>query len=246
MATNFKLIIEYDGSRHHGWQRQPNGRTIQGEIETAIRTLTGQNVVLIGSGRTDAGVHALGQTANFTCATRLTAPQLLNGLNALLPAEIVIHACEPAPEGFHARYDVLSKLYRYRILNRAVPAAVGRQYQWWIRSPLDVVSMRAAARLLVGRQDFKSFEGAGSPRAHTIRHIMEACVTCPSAEQIDFDIEADGFLRCMVRNIVGTLVEIGRGHLAPEQMRVIIDARDRTRAGATAPPQGLCLVRVRY
>lgn len=246
VATNYKLTIEYDGSRYHGWQRQPNGRTIQEEIETAIRALTGLSVRLNGSGRTDAGVHALGQTASFTCETRLSAAQLHSGLNALLPEEIVIHNCEAVPAQFHARYDAISKIYRYRILNRRVPAAIGRHYQWWIRAPLDIPAMQAAAEVLVGRQDFKSFEAAGSPRSHTVRHVMGARIQCPAPEQILFEIEADGFLRGMVRNIVGTLVEVGRGKMEPGRIEQIIAARDRGRAAATAPPHGLFLMRVNY
>lgn len=246
MTTNYKLIIEYDGGNYHGWQRQPDCRTIQAEIETAIRTLTGRNVRLIGSGRTDTGVHARGQTANFSCDTRLSPTQLQNGLNALLPADIVIHACEPAAEQFHARYDAISKIYRYRILNRQVPPALERHEQWWIRSPLDAVAMQAAAQYLVGRHDFKSFEAAGSPRSSTVRHVMAAVVLCPSPDRIVLEIEADGFLRCMVRNVVGTLVEVGRGKIEPAEIKRIIAARDRSRAAVTAPPQGLCLLRVIY
>ncbi|MBT8341124.1 MAG: tRNA pseudouridine synthase A, partial [Desulfatitalea sp.] len=143
MQRNFKLLIEYDGTNYHGWQRQPNGPTIQQEIEAAIAIMTCQPVTLIGSGRTDAGVHARGQSANFKCDTRITAEAFAKGLNSLLPADIVIRKCSEVSLGFHARYDVVSKTYRYTIRNSHLPAAIGRQFEWWIRAPLDVAAMSA-------------------------------------------------------------------------------------------------------
>jgi tRNA pseudouridine38-40 synthase len=247
MATkNFKLVIEYDGSAYCGWQRQPNGPTIQACIEEALERMTRSHIKLIGSGRTDAGVHALGQCANFACDTAIDAQAFRNGLNSLLPDDIVIRSCEEVHAGFHARFDVQSKTYRYRILNSPLPAAIGRQYQWWIRTPLDVAAMREAAGYLIGEKDFKAFEAAGSPRAHTIRHVMRAELRREDESHLIFEIRAQGFLRYMVRNITGTLVQVGKGQLAPREVAVILDTRDRSQAGMTAPAHGLCLVEVFY
>jgi tRNA pseudouridine38-40 synthase len=201
MTRNFKLIIEYDGSRYHGWQRQKEDRSIQGEIEKALKTITAGSVTLNGSGRTDAGVHAQGQVANFECNTRLEPDALMNGLNSLLQDDIVIKVCEPVSASFHARYDAKSKVYHYRILNRPLPAAIGRQYSWFIRKALN---------LLV------------------------------------FHIEADGFLRYMVRNMVGTLVDVGLEKSTPHDFKRILHSKDRSQASATAPAQGLMLMEVKY
>ena len=246
MTDNFKLVIEYDGTNYHGWQRQTEDRTIQGEIETALFTMTRKKITLIGSGRTDAGVHAIAQTANFHCDTRLSPDAFHNGLNSLLPADIVIRSCTNVPPDFHARYDVKSKKYEYTIFNHLQPAAIGRHYHWWLRTPLDIPAMQTAAEQLIGKHDFKAFEAAGSPRAHTVRHIMTADWIVEDPHLLRFRIQANGFLRFMVRNIVGTLIEIGRGKMAPGQMEAILESRDRRQAAPTAPPQGLCLVQVHY
>jgi tRNA pseudouridine38-40 synthase len=246
MTINFKLIIEYDGSRYHGWQRQKEDCSIQGEIEKALKTITGRSVTLIGSGRTDAGVHARGQVANFKCDTRLKPQELLKALNSLLEGDIVIQACEPVNTSFHARYDAKSKVYHYRILNRPLPAAIGRQYSWFIRKPLNRETMRSAIVHIIGRHDFKSFEGTGSARQQTIRHIYSAELGEQDSGLLVFRIEADGFLRYMVRNIVGTLVDVGLEKLAPHDFKRILDSKDRSQASATAPAQGLTLIRVNY
>ena len=151
---NFKITIEYDGSAYHGWQRQAEDRTIQGEIENALMTMTGDRLAVTGSGRTDAGVHALNQTANFQCATSLTPEAFLKGLNSLLPEDIVITSCKVVPEKFHARYDVKSKVYHYRMLNRYLPAAIYRQYAWHIRKRLDLSAMKDALCCSIGTHDF--------------------------------------------------------------------------------------------
>ena len=170
----FKLIIEYDGSGFHGWQRQKSDRTVQETIEKALAVMTREKVTVIGSGRTDAGVHALGQVAGFKTGSRLHAEAFLNGLNSLLPDDVVIRACDRMPNSFHARFDVKSKRYRYHILNRTIAPAIGRQFVWSIRKPLNTKAMVAAAAILVGTHDFKAFEGTGSPRNHTIRTVMES------------------------------------------------------------------------
>lgn len=246
MHKNFKLIIEYDGTSYHGWQRQPNEPSIQQEIESAVATITRQKITLIGSGRTDAGVHARGQTANFTCDTRIEAAELIKGLNSILPGDIVIRDCELVSPRFHARFDAKSKIYRYTIINQPLRPAIGRQYAWWLRAPLDLAAMRSAAGHLLGEHDFKSFEGAGSPRAHTRRHVMGSDLTLSAHGRIVYEIEANGFLRYMVRNIVGTLVAVGQEKVTPEQFRQILVSRDRSRAAATAPAHGLQLVSVLY
>jgi tRNA pseudouridine38-40 synthase len=246
MIKNFKILLEYDGSHYHGWQRQKADRTIQEEVERAVFTMTGRKVTLIGSGRTDAGVHAYAQTANFKCNTALGPGDLLGGLNGLTSDEVVITGCEVVPPSFHARYDAKSKSYVYKILNRSIPAAILRHYAWHIRSPLDLDAMRAAIPFLIGTHDFKAFEGAGSPRSHTTRSVFRAQLIEETEGYLLFEIEADGFLRFMVRNIVGTLVDVGKGKLSPDDFKGILDSKDRARAGATAPPHGLYLKEVKY
>ena len=246
MIKNFKITIEYDGTRYHGWQRQKTDRTIQAEIEKAVLTITGQQVSLIGSGRTDAGVHAYAQVANFKCETGLGPQDLFRGLNSLTADDIVIRACEEVEGSFHARYDVKSKSYVYRILNRPDPTAIGRQYAWHIRKELDLEVLRAASTYLIGRHDFKAFEGAGSPRAHTTRSVFKAGLVEEPDGYLAFEIEADGFLRFMVRNIVGTLVEVGLGKISPADFKGILESKDRDQAGATAPAHGLFLKNVNY
>ena len=246
MIKNFKIIIEYDGTGFHGWQRQKDDRTIQQEIELALSTMTGGPVTLIGSGRTDAGVHALGQVANFLCETELTPEIFLKGLNSILPGEIVIKDCRRADASFHARYDAKSKIYHYRILNRKVPAAIGRQYAWFIRRKLDTAAMRSAIAYIIGSHDFKSFEGTGSPRSHTTRTVMAAELVENMEGSVIFQIEADGFLRYMVRNIVGTLVDVGLGKITSAECKDILESKNRANASATAPPHGLFLMEIKY
>jgi tRNA pseudouridine38-40 synthase len=246
MKKNFKLTIEYDGTRYHGWQRQKDDRSIQGEIEKALQKITANKVTVIGSGRTDSGVHAEGQVASFECNTQLKPEALLNGLNSLLDEDIIIKACEHVSASFHARYDAKSKIYRYQILNRSTPAAIGRQYAWFIRKSLDQDAMRAAISHIIGRHDFKSFEGTGSPRQHTTRQIYSAALIQHQGGLVVFHIEADGFLRYMVRNIVGTLVDVGMHKLTPDDFKRILDSKDRSQASATAPAHGLTLIEVKY
>ena len=246
MIKNFKITIEYDGTCYHGWQRQKTDRTIQEEIEKAVLTITGQQVSLTGSGRTDAGVHAYGQVANFKCETSLGSQDLFRGLNSLTDADIVIRGCEEVDASFHARYDVKSKTYVYKILNRPDPAAIGRQYAWHIRKELNLEAMRTSSAHLIGSLDFKAFEGAGSPRAHTTRTVFKASLVEDPDGYLAFEIEADGFLRFMVRNIVGTLVDVGLDKISPADFKGILESKDRDQAGATAPAHGLFLTNVNY
>ena len=243
---NFKITIEYDGSAYHGWQRQAEDKTIQGEIENALMTMAGDRLAVTGSGRTDAGVHALNQTANFQCATSLTPEAFLKGLNSLLPEDIVITSCKVVPDKFHARYDVKSKVYHYRILNRLLPAAISRQYAWHIRKKLDLSVMKHALCCIIGTHDFKAFEGSGSPRASSIRCIMNADFVKTDNDYIFLRIEGDGFLKFMVRNIVGTLVDVGLDKITPDDFKKILISKDRNLAGITAPAHGLFLMEVKY
>jgi tRNA pseudouridine38-40 synthase len=243
---NFRLNIEYDGTNYHGWQRQKKDITIQATIEKALSLMTCQEITLVGSGRTDAGVHALGQVAHFKCDTRLGAETFHRGLNSLLPNDIVITACRQVSKTFHARFDVKSKIYHYRILNRPLPSALLRHHVWHIHTPLNTMAIKAACKCLLGRHDFKTFEGAGSPRNHTLRNIMTAKWTTCDTDLYQFCIEADGFLRYMVRNIVGTLINVGIEKTSPREFEKILHSQDRNQAGATAPPNGLYLVQVKY
>jgi tRNA pseudouridine38-40 synthase len=243
---NFKITIEYDGSAYHGWQRQATGRTIQGEIESALAIMTGNRISVTGSGRTDAGVHALNQTANFKCVTSLSPEIFLKGLNSLLPKDIVITSCESVPDKFHARYDVKSKTYHYRLLNRLLPAAIYRQYAWHIRKKLDLKTMQNALSCITGRHDFKAFEGSGSPRADSIRCITAVDLIRTDDEYLVLKFVGDGFLKFMVRNIVGTLVDVGLGKITPDDFKQILASKNRNLAGITAPAHGLFLVDVKY
>ena len=244
-VKNFKITIEYDGGRYCGWQRQTHDPTIQEEIEKALKTITGQKISVIGSGRTDAGVHAHAQVANFKCDTKLNTQDFSGAINSLTPDDIVITGCEEVDDTFHARYSVKSKTYIYKLLNHSNPAALYRQYAWHIRQELNLEAMRTAITHLIGSHDFKAFEGVGSPRSHTTRCVLGASLR-KEAQYLVFEIEADGFLRFMVRNIVGTLVEVGLEKLTPDDFKGILASKDRSQAGPTAPAQGLFLKEVRY
>lgn len=242
----YLLTIEYDGTAYHGWQRQAEDRSIQGTIETALRTMVGAPVSLTGSGRTDAGVHAMGQRAHFKAATRITPEAFKKGLNSLLPPDIVIRRCRRVPDHFHARFDAVGKTYRYHIRNHPDPCAVGRQYAWHLRPPLVLAAMNEGARHVLGTHDFKAFEGAGSPRSDTRRTIFSAHWEAAPDHRLVFHVSGSGFLRFMVRNLVGAFVAVGLGKLPPDAIRTLLEGRDRTQAPATAPPHGLFLVRVDY
>jgi tRNA pseudouridine38-40 synthase len=246
VERTFKLIIEYDGSDFHGWQRQKKDRSVQETIEKSLMIMTREEIPVIASGRTDAGVHAKAQVACFKTRSKLDSSAFYNGLNSLLPDDVAIRACEPVPGDFHARFNAISKHYRYHIANSEVAPVIGRQYVWHIRRPLNYCAMRSAARAFLGTHDFKAFEGAGSPRAHTVRRVSRSEINVCGNDNLTYDIEANGFLRFMVRNIVGTLVAVGLGKLVPEEIHPILAAKDRSRAGATAPPQGLFLMAVAY
>jgi len=290
--TTFKLVLSYDGTNYLGWQRQANGVSIQALIEDALRVLDGRAVAVAGAGRTDAGVHALGQVASCTIARELSPDALLRAINAHLPPDIRVLSAEEAPPGFHPRFGARRKTYRYRVWNGDVLSPFERAYAWHVPGPLDVEAMRAAARLLEGRHDFAAFQAAGSDVATTEREVFSSRVIAglkPCATGVDtesgpglkpatavgtrsgaglkpattagtrsgaglqpcdplivYEVTGSGFLRHMVRIIVGSLVEVGRGRQPVEWIGAVIASRDRAAAGPTAPPHGLFLVGVEY
>jgi len=244
MAT-VKLIIEYDGTDYAGWQRQPDQPTVQEALETAIQQLTQTDLSVIGAGRTDAGVHALGQVVSFRIEKDWTAYEWTKAMNARLPKDITVRSAELMSDHFHARYAASGKLYEYRILNRPERPAVDRNYVWHVHRPLDHIAMRQAASPLIGSNNFTSFEGTLTDNEDPICHLQQLNIT-REGDDIRIHAYADRFLKHMVRNIVGTLVEVGQGKRPAASMADILIAKDRTKAGRTAPPQGLFLIRVDY
>jgi tRNA pseudouridine38-40 synthase len=245
MERNLKLTIEYEGARYHGWQIQPNGVSIQEKLEEALARLTGRRPRVIGSGRTDAGVHAEAQVAHFKTESAMECRSLLRGLNALLPDDIVICQVEEAPADFHARHSARGKSYRYVILNRGYPSAFERKRCWQVSCPLDLDAMRQAAALMVGRRDFSAFQASDCGARHSMREVRGIDIDDREG-WITIRVSGDAFLKHMVRNMVGTLVEVGRGKMVAAAVKGILESRDRTRAGPTAPSRGLFLVSVSY
>jgi len=243
---NIRLIVEYDGTAYCGWQRQQNGLSIQQLIEESIGRITGVESRVIGSGRTDAGVHAVGQVAHFHTASHLDERSFLMGINSLLPPDIVVRSVREVDPVFHARFDVKSKVYFYRICNRPVRPALERRFAWFVWEPLDLEKIDGALDLFRGTHDFSSFCSSHTDSRDHVRTVLDIGVVKQDKDIIQMTIEADGFLRYMVRTIVGALVEIGRGKRSREDVAEILEAKDRKRAGLTAPPQGLFLQEVRY
>jgi tRNA pseudouridine38-40 synthase len=243
---NFKMIVEYDGTAYCGWQRQKNGISIQQVMEEMIGSITGEKITVIGSGRTDAGVHALNQVAGFKSDTRLPAEILFRGINGLLPRDIVVKKLEEVAEQFHAQHDARCKVYVYMICNKRLRPALGRNYFWFIHHALDLTLMEQAAQYLIGRHDFSCFCATGSHVKDRVRTINAINIKKEDDGLLEITVEAQGFLKYMVRNIVGTLVEIARGKRPPEEIQEIIESRDRNTAGITAPACGLYLKEVKY
>ena len=241
-----KLVLEYDGTRHVGWQDQPNGPSIQAEVERALETLHRAPRRVVAAGRTDAGVHARGQVASFFERDPLPIDAYVKGMNALLPPEVAVRAASLEPDGFDARRSASGKRYRYAIENGPTRAPLSRLAAWQLFRPLDAGAMRAAAAHLVGRHDFASFQASDCECAHAVRDLRRCDVLGEGVGRIEVVVEATAFVKHMVRNVVGTLVEVGHGRRAPASIPALLAARDRRLAGATAPARGLCLEEVFY
>ena len=244
-GRNIVLVIEYDGTGFSGWQRQSRRPSVQGEIERAIRAVTRGDVNLIGAGRTDAGVHALGQVANFHTTSRIATDRFPGALNAHLPDAIRILSARDGSSDFHSRYAATGRTYRYAVLNRSVPSPILRAHTHHIAAALDLDAMQEGAARLLGTHAFASFRGIGSGERTTVCTLRRADVV-RAGDTVLFTFEADRFLRHMVRLIVGTLLRVGQGKLSPGTMAEILAAQDNRKAGPRAPAHGLFLVRVSY
>ena len=242
---NVKLTVEYDGTNYHGWQVQADCISIQAVLEQAVSTFVGAPTQVTGSGRTDAGVHALGQVANFFTAKDYHPYKMLRALNALTPRDITVKAVEIVDDSFDARRDGRSRLYEYLILNRSTPSPFYRHRAWHVHEPLDLAAMIKAIECLTGEHDFSSFRAANCDALQPVRTIYQTRIEA-RGELLVYTIEGTAFLRHMVRNIVGTLADVGRGIRTPQSFAELLAARDRTKAGYTAPPEGLYLVQVKY
>lgn len=240
-----KLTVAYDGTRFCGWQRQDNGPTIQAALEDAFLPLLGVTPTVHGAGRTDAGVHALGQVASLEADTPHAVAAIQRALNIRLDPDIRVLAVEEMPEGFHARFDAIGKTYRYRLATAAVVSPFAHRYVWHVPQRLDVVAMQTAARELLGRHDFSVFQSTGSEAVDAVR-TLDRIELRREGDELVVDVRGDGFLRHMVRAIVGTLVDVGAGRRDPASMAALLASRDRAQAGDTAPAQGLALVSVDY
>ncbi len=247
-ARTIKLTLQYDGTDFSGWQAQPGRRTVQGVLAAAIaRVLRAPAEGLTGAGRTDAGVHALGQVASFVTSRAAVAPsRLVRALNGVLPEDVSVSSAEEVPAGFSARFSARAKWYRYRIWDAPAPNALERRTSHHVhQGPLDEAAMRAAASVLVGTHDFRSFWREAIPSASAVRTVFSLDVS-RAASILTLDVTGDGFLYAMVRAIAGTLVDVGRGKTSPADVDAILSARDRGAAGPTLPPRGLFLMRVDY
>lgn len=242
---NIKLIIEYDGTAYGGWQKQKNNKTIQEEIEKAIYKVTGEVVELTGSSRTDSGVHAKGMVANFKTNSTVPSIKFREAINSKLPDDIGIILSEEVGMEFHSRYSSNGKTYCYTIINRYEKVALGRNYSFQVKEELDINLIEEASKFFIGKHDFKAFKTAGSSVKTSVRTISDLSIEV-HGERIQIYITADGFLYNMVRIIVGTLVEVGKGKICPEDVKSIIDEGNRTKAGPCVPPNGLVLEKVYY
>lgn len=243
----FMAVVEYDGTNYHGWQLQKDLPTIQGSIELALVRILGTPTRVHGAGRTDAGVHAIGQVAHFSADWPHSTEELRKGCNALLPEDIVLRRLEPASDDFHARHSARSKTYEYRILNLPIRSPLQRLYAWHVPYQLELQLMDRATSHLIGSHDFAAFGSPTDGTPSTVREVLEArWETAGSHGATCFTIRGTGFLRYMVRAIVGTLVMVGKGKTTPEEFNEILMSCDRSRSGPSAPPHGLCLVSVDY
>jgi tRNA pseudouridine38-40 synthase len=248
---NIKLIIEYDGTAYHGWQSQINATAVQDVVCSVIKELTGEEISLTGSSRTDTGVHALGQVANFLTASRIPADKFAYAINRMLPEDIVIRKSEEADVDFHSRYSATGKRYRYLFFSSPFPSALLRYRAWHLINRLDIDAMTAGAQHFTGTHDFKAFMSTGSSVKSTVRTISDISIeingdSSPVLPVLALEIAGDGFLYNMVRIIAGTLVQVGYGRIKPEDIPGIIEGSDRKKAGKTAPAHGLYLMEVYY
>lgn len=242
---NIRLLIQYEGGAYHGWQIQPGAVTIQEVLEDTLSRIIQERPRVIGAGRTDAGVHALAQVANLQTGSSLPARTIQRALNALLPHDIRVLMAEETDRAFHARFSALAKRYEYRIWNHPVESAFQRRYSWWIPRPLDIEAMTQAAQSLPGEHDFAALKASGSDAKSTVRRIL-GCGWEAQGPLLVFWIEATGFLRYMVRGLVGTLVEIGLAKKEPDHLERLLVSGDRSLSGPTAPARGLFLTKVMY
>lgn len=246
MSQNYKLLISYDGTRYHGWEAKPDTEmTIQGKIETVLARMVGQPVEVIGAGRTDAGVHARGMVANVHLDTAMSEPEIRDYLNQYLPEDICIRDVKAASERFHARYNARGKIYCYTCYDGPLKPVFNRKYVYVLEKSPDMERMRKAAAYLVGTHDFMSFCGNPKMKKSTVRTI-EAIEIEKNGAYLTFTYQGDGFLRYMVRILTGTLLEVGYAKRTPESMIDLLEAKKRSEAGYLMPPQGLCLMKVRY
>lgn len=242
---NIKLTIEYDGKEYGGWQKQPDKLNIQGEIEKAIEEITGEKVDLTASGRTDAGVHSLGQTANFKTDSKIPIEKFAKAINSRLKKSIVIKSAEEVDEKFHSRYSVKSKTYRYIINNSENGTAIYRGLEYHVPMKLDYEKMNEAIKYFIGEHDFKAFKASGTSSKSSVRKILDGSVR-KEGERVIIEVTGTGFLYNMVRIISGTLLDVGLGKIKPENIPSIIESKDRTKAGKTLPAHGLYLLQVNY
>lgn len=240
----FRAVVEYDGTDYHGFQFQSGQRSVQGVLEEALGKVTGQMTRVLGAGRTDAGVHARGQVIAFCVSWRHSVADLLRAVNAVLSRDVALLALEVAPEGFHPRYSAQSRWYRYTVLNQSLRSPLSRRWAFYVSRSLDVDRMNQAAASLIGEHDFATF-GRSPQGRHTVRQVLRASWLRERAF-LHFDTEANAFLQKMVRSLVGTLLQVGSGELSPKEFRQRLSACDRSLAGPTVPPHGLCLMAVSY
>lgn len=245
MERNIRLTLSYDGSNYHGFQRQQNALTIQEILEERLSRLFGHPLRITGAGRTDAGVHAWGQVVNFFTAGTIPVDRIPAAANGLLPRDIVVKAAAAAPADFHARYSAKSKIYVYKVYNHPLPDPFYRNWAWHITGCLDLTKMQQALDVVRGTHDFSAFRAAGGAPAAPVRTLLQTGCR-QQGDSIEFLFHGTGFLYHMVRNLTGTLVEIGLGKRPPEDMGLILASKDRTQAGITAPPQGLYLSEIFY
>jgi tRNA pseudouridine38-40 synthase len=246
MSRTIKLTLQYDGTDYVGWQRQAEGTSIQGLLEDALKPIEGSPVTVHGAGRTDAGVHAVGQVASVRLTATLDTTTLARALNAVLPLDLRVARVEEVADDFHARFSATGKIYQYRIVNGPFASPFVRRYVWHLIPKIDLAAVREASSFLVGTHDFAAFQGTGTSVPSTERTVRRIEWTEHADGLAIMEIEGDGFLRHMVRNIAGTVVEIGLGRWPAATIRDILESRDRARAGTTAPPQGLFLMEVKY